>query len=114
MSKSYAKYIRIGNCSGSNTEYYRARRRLFRKKYAENISKAFQKAETWDENIADYATTIDDVYVHPEKQKKFINTWDEPTDGSWKMTKKDIKRKERCGGYLPKVYVVKSKNRIKK
>ena len=62
MSKSYAKYIRIGNCCGSNTDYYRARRRLFRKKYAENISKAFQKAESASE--PDFISMVATAYQY--------------------------------------------------
>lgn len=123
MSKSYARYRRVGNCVGSNTSYYRQRRRLYRARWKANMVRAFQKPEVRITEILNFApidpeydTTIDDVYVHPEKEHKFINRWDEPTDGSWYITSKDIKRYFDSGVYSRRYgnYCVKGKNKVKK
>ena len=85
--------------------------------------RAFQKPEVRITEILNFApidpeydTTIDDVYVHPEKEHKFINRWDEPTDGSWYITGKDIKRYFDSGDYSRRHgnYCVKGKNKVKK
>lgn len=123
MSKSYARYRREGNCVGSNTSYYRIRRRLYRAKWKANLVKAFQNSKTRPCEILDYTsidpewnTTIDDVYVHPEKEHKFIDRWREPTDGSWHITSKDIIEYYETGEcrYRRGNYRVKGKNRVKK
>lgn len=123
MSKSYARYRRVGNCVGSNTSYYRQRRRLYRARWKANMVRAFQRSEVKFPEILsdtsinlDYYTTIDDVYVHPEKEHKFIDRWDEPTDGSWYITSKDIKRYFDSGYYSRRYgnYCVKGKNKVKK
>ena len=123
MSKSYARYRRVGNCGGSNTSYYRQRRRLYRARWKANMVRAFQRSEVKFPEILsdtsinlDYYTTIDDVYVHPEKEHKFIDRWDEPTDGSWYITSKDIKRYFDSGDYSRRYgnYCVKGKNKVKK
>ena len=123
MSKSYARYRRVGNCVGSNTSYYRQRRRLYRARWKANMVRAFQRSEVKFPEILsdtsinlDYYTTIDDVYVHPEKEHKFIDRWDEPTDGSWYITSKDIKRYFDSGDYSRRHgnYCVKGKNKVKK
>lgn len=67
MSRTYRKIIRCGNCCGSNTNYYRTRRRIFRRKTKQQLRI----------NLEDF--------VHPEKLKKFKDSWDEPTDGSWRV-----------------------------
>ena len=123
MSKSYARYRRVGNCVGSNTSYYRQRRRLYRARRKANMVRAFQRSEVkFPEILSDtsinlgYYTTIDDVYVHPEKEHKFIDRWDEPTDGSWYITSKDIKRYFDSSDYSRRHgnYCVKGKNKVKK
>ena len=124
MSKSYARYRRVGNCVGSNTSYYRQRRRLYRARWKANMIRAFQKPEVRITEILDFApidpeydTIIDDVYVHPEKEHKFIDRWDEPTGGSWYITSKDIKRYFDSDEYLRRYngnYCVKGKNKVKK
>ena len=123
MSKSYARYRRVGNCVGSNTSYYRQRRRLYRARWKANMVRAFQRSEVKFPEILsdtsinlDYYTTIDDVYVHPEKEHKFIDRWDEPTDGSWYITSKDIKRYFDSSDYSRRHgnYCVKGKNKVKK
>lgn len=76
MSKTYYKIIRCGNCLGSNTNYYRTKRRIFRRKAKQQLRI----------NLEDF--------VHPEKLKKFKDSWDEPTDGSylvnWDYIKNDL------------------------
>ena len=76
MSKTYHKVIRCGVCVGSNTTYYRARRRTFRR------------------NAKQYLRIKLENFIHPEKLRKFKNSWDEPTDGSylvnWDYIKNDL------------------------
>ena len=123
MSKSYARYRRVGNCVGSNTSYYRQRRRLYRARWKANMVRAFRRSEVKiSELLSDtpinleYYTTIDDVYVHPEKEHKFIDRWEEPTDGRWHITSKDIIEYYETGECLYRRgnYRVKGKNRVKK
>lgn len=75
MSRSYRKkYLRLGNCWGSNTEYYRTKRRQFRRKAKQQLH-----------------IKLED-FVHPEKLKVFKDYWDEPTDGSWLADAKYLKK----------------------
>lgn len=75
MSRSYRKkYLRLGNCWGSNTEYYRTKRRQFRRKAKQQLH-----------------IKLED-FVHPEKLKVFKDYWDEPTDGSWLADIKYLKK----------------------
>lgn len=76
MSRTYHKVIRCGNCCGSNTQYYRNKRRVYRRKTKQQLHIKLEE------------------FVHPEKLKQFKNYWDEPTDGSflvnWDYIKEDL------------------------
>ena len=98
MSKSYAKYKTCGICCGNNTPYYKDRRRKVRMKNKQRLENMIAH-----HNIEDY----DDVfepYIIPKK-----NSWDEPTDGTWKLTAKYLKMSK----YKYPYYITKN-NRIKK
>lgn len=76
MSRSYRKVICCGVCGGSNTDYYRLKRRVFRRKTRQQLH-----------------VKLDD-FVHPEELSKFKDSWDEPTDGTrlvdWDYIKTDL------------------------
>ena len=65
MSRTYHKVIRCGVCCGNNTDYYRTKRRIFRRKAKQQLR-----------------IKLED-FVHPERLKKFKDSLDEPTDGTW-------------------------------
>lgn len=71
MSDTYRKNIRVGICCGSNTNFYRKRRRTKRHRDNNRI-----RAVVANNNIED----IDDV-LNIEKIPK-RDSWNEPTDGS--------------------------------
>ena len=75
MSKSYSNYKTIGVCYGNNTPYYKARRRKFRSKNNQSIRNllAHSSIEDFDINYK--------PFHQPTK-----DSWDEPTDGSYKVT----------------------------
>lgn len=91
MSKSYSKYKRVGICTGSNTNYYRDRRRLFRTRDKQIIRNI----------LAHYdVDKFDDLYT-PENIP-FKNDWDEPTDGTIRITANDATRDDYRGIYATK------------
>lgn len=63
MSRTFKKYIKTGICCGSNTEWYRDRRRAFRRKAKQNLHKDGED------------------FVNPEDTKPYVDHWGEPTDG---------------------------------
>ena len=73
MSKSYGKYKTCGNCGGTNTIFYKLRRRKFRRKNKQALIKALHFNE---EFLA---------FIQPKK-----DAWNEPTDGVCLWYKKDI------------------------
>ena len=102
MSKSFGKYVTMGICYGSNTEYYRDRRKHQRhvnKQRIRNII-ANNNIEEFDEKYNPYNIPKKDNYV-------------EPTDGTYKLTGKKIKKEQKT--WLKKfgLYVTKN-NKIKK
>ncbi len=97
MSKSYGKYITVGFCYGSNTEYYRDRNRYFRNKNRQIIRNLVA-----NKNIQDF----EDCYLDFRQPRK--NDWDEPTDGTYKVTVRDTKNRS----WGTKIY--KFKNKIKR
>lgn len=104
MSKSYSKIKRIGICCGSNTEFYRAKRRNIRAKEKQAIRDTLTHT-----NISDF----DNVYT--PLNIPFKDTWSEPTDGTITMTARAIDRyaiKSPHGGYAG-VYTTKD-GKIKK
>ena len=97
MSKSYGRYKTVGICYGSNTEFYRDRRRherVVNKQQIRNLL-ANKNINEFDERFAQY------------KEPK--NTWDEPTDGSYKLYSKNEYFDK---GWYKNIY--RHKNKIKK
>lgn len=97
MSKSYSRYKRLGICYGSNTDFYRRRRRHERGVNNSNIRKILA-----NKDISDF----DDIFVPFKEPRNY--KWTEPTDGTFVL---DPKSKYLCTYGLRKV---KNKNRIKK
>lgn len=100
MSKSYGKYKTEGICTGDNTEFYRDRNRRVRTKNKNNIRNLIANG-----NIEDF----DDEFIPSKEPRNF--KWNEPTDGTWKRTAKDIKDNKHNES---NVYKMKDKNRVKK
>lgn len=101
MSKSFGKYLRLGFCYGSNTEYYRKRR-----KHQRHVNKQRIRNIIANNNIDEF----DEKYIPYNIPKR--NDWDEPTDGTYKLTGKDIKRKEK--EWFKKFAYVNKNNKVKK
>lgn len=77
MARTYRKVIKLGVCSGSNTEYYRYKRRKTRRKNNQNLRNL----------IANFPIDeIDDRFV---STKMIHDDWDEPTDGTYIIFKTD-------------------------
>ena len=72
MSRSYKKVLKLGNCTGSNTEYYKNRRRKLRRVSRQQLH------------------INEDDFVHPEKLMKYKDSWNEPTDGTFLVDRKDV------------------------
>lgn len=102
MSKSYGKYKTTGICTGSNTDYYRERR-----KHQRRVNKHRLRNTMANTDIEDF----DDKYQDLKIPKK--NDWDEPTDGTYKMTVKDLEELKGRTGKNYGVYSTKN-NKIKK
>lgn len=102
MSKSYGKYKTTGFCDGSNTEYYRERR-----KHQRRVNKHRLRNTIANNDIEDF----DDRYQDLKLPKK--NDWDEPTDGTYKMTVKDLEELKDRTGKKYGLYSAKN-NKIKK
>lgn len=77
MARTYRKVIKCGYCTGSNTEYYRNMNRKCRAKNRHSLRNllANNDIETVNDRIMDY------VPIH--------DSWDEPTDGTFLITKND-------------------------
>lgn len=82
MARSYKKTIRLGFGVGSNTWYYRNKRKTYRAMYKSNIARAMKSKNP------------DDNYVHPEFTGQFKDAWSEPTDGSWLITPEKVTDKK--------------------
>lgn len=91
MSKSYGKYKTVGICTGSNTSYYKDRRRKERTKNKQIIRNMMANYNPED---------FDDVYTEFKQSKK--NNWDEPTDGSIHVTADDTSDSDYNGIYTYK------------
>lgn len=100
MSKSYSKVKRVGICSGTNTDFYRERRKMFRAKDKQAMRDALAHCDIED---------FDDEY-EPHNEV-FKDEWTEPTDGSCIYTAKGIE--ETYKGGLRGVYTTKD-GKIKK
>lgn len=91
MSKSYAKKIKLGICSGSNTEFYRDRRKHQRHINSNRIKNVLANNE---------ADEFDDKYIPYNIPKN--DDWEEPTDGTFILTPQDAKEYEKYGIYVTK------------
>jgi len=72
MSRTFKKNIRCFVCCGSNTEYYRARRRKVRRRCNHQLRTLMANRLPED---------VDDLWTDPCLPKE--DQWDEPTDGHW-------------------------------
>ena len=97
MSKSYAKNIKLGICTGSNTEFYRDRRKHQRRVNSNRIKNVLANNEIEE---------FDDKYIPYNIPKR--DDWEEPTDGTVILSPKDVKELD---GY--NIYVTKN-NKIKR
>ncbi len=93
MGKSYGKYVTIGMCYGSNTEYYRQRNRFLRRKNRHLL------------NLAKSLIDIEEYF--PVKLPK-EDQWDEPTDGHWKVFANEIRKR------YSKYYRLNKNNKVKR
>jgi hypothetical protein len=91
MSKSYGNYATVGICTGSNTEYYRDRR-----KHQRNVNKQRIRNTIANNDIEDF----DDKFIPFEIPKK--NDWDEPTDGTLKVKSDDFEKVKDYNLYIDK------------
>lgn len=103
MSKSYAKHKSVGICVGSNTSFYRNRRKLQRHINKNRMRAAIAKSDT-DE--------IEDNFQPYNIVKK--DHWEEPTDGTVKYSPKEVKKLHEDTGKHFGLYVDKTNNKIKK
>ena len=103
MSKSYGKYKTIGICTGSNTDFYRERRKHQRhvnNNRIRNILANYENDE-FDDKYNDYKIPKED-------------SWEEPTDGHYKMTAKELNKiKKDYMKSFGNIYTTKN-NKIKK
>jgi hypothetical protein len=98
MSKSYGKYKMCGVCWGNNTPYYKNRRHKVRLKNNQSLRTIMTH------HNPEYYDDVFDPYIIPKKNDKM-----EPSDGTWKLTAKYLKRST----YKYPYYATKN-NRIKK
>ena len=83
MSRTYKKVLKLGICCGSNTEWYKQRRRSQRAKNRHALRKIRQMS------IETFANECE--FVEWPK----TDDWREPTDGSWLADTEAIKKWER-------------------
>lgn len=77
MARTYRKYVKCGYCTGSNTEYYRGRNRKARNVNRHNLRNLMANYDI--DVVNDKVMTVQ--YPH--------DSWNEPTDGTFLMTKND-------------------------
>lgn len=78
MSRTYRNYIRLGNCGGNNTKFYKYKNKQRRVKKRNVLHKIKQI------DITEFAN----CYIKPKEIKK--DSWREPSDGAWVFGSKDI------------------------
>lgn len=102
MSKSYGKYKTMGICYGSNTEFYRERRKHQRRVNKHRIRNTMANAdiEEFDEKYEEFTIPKND-------------TWEEPTDGHYKLTAKELRDMRKKNKKSYGVYITRN-NKIKK
>lgn len=78
MARTYRKFVKCGICNGSNTEYYREKNRKCRAKNRQTLRNMIVN---YDIETCSDLIPLGEVPIH--------NSWDEPTDGTYLITKKD-------------------------
>lgn len=91
MSKTYRKNVRVGICGGTNTDFYKDRRRFVRHK-----NKSMLKELLSTHTLQDIADAIFTFRI-PKK-----DTWEEPTDGCVVYNKDNINNPSK--GWLSKEF----------
>ena len=81
MSRTRKKYIKLGNCSGNNTQYYRQRRKT---ENAKNKHILINACKNYN---------IDEIDEHIYDIKFPHDSWNEPTDGTHIVDYKIAKEK---------------------
>ena len=79
MSRSYKKAVKCGICTGSNTEFYHSMNRKVRNKNNQMLRNLMANYDIEE---------IDDMIV---TYKPIHDDWNEPTDGTFLVNKKDKK-----------------------
>ena len=79
MSRTYRKYVKCGICTGSNTEYYRDMNRKCRSKNRQSLRNLIANKDI--EAIDDFISTYKPIH----------DSWREPTDGTFIVSKRDKK-----------------------
>lgn len=102
MSKSYAKYKTIGICCGSNTGFYRDRR-----KHQRHVNKHRIRNTIANSGIEEFDEKYEEYYI-PKN-----DDWEEPTDGHYKLTAKELRDMRKKNKKSYGLYVTKN-NKIKK
>lgn len=77
MSRTYRKFVKCGICNGSNTEFYRGRNRKSRRVNRSNLHSLITN------HTADEVDELVSVTKLPH------DSWNEPTDGTFLVSKKD-------------------------
>ena len=79
MARTYRKLVKVGTCTGSNTEFYRYMNRKCRNKNRQNLHNLMANYDI--ENIDNYISY----------SKPIHDSWNEPTDGTHLISRKDKK-----------------------
>ena len=80
MAKTYKKFVKCGICKGSNTKYYRDMNRKCRTKNRQSLRNLLAN---YDIEVVSDIIPYGEVPIH--------NDWDEPTDGTFLLSKKNKK-----------------------
>lgn len=102
MSKSYAKYKTMGICYGSNTDFYRERR-----KHQRRVNKHRIRNTMANSNIGEFDEKYEEFTI-PKN-----DDWEEPTDGHYKVTAKELNEIDKKRRKVFGLYTTKN-NKIKK
>lgn len=86
MSRTYRKNISIGIAGGDNREWYKLRRRNFRRKFNNNLRYLLSNFSIKE---------LSNLVLNPKYPKR--DTWTEPTDGRILYNKDIVKNKLRTG-----------------
>ena len=79
MSRTYHKNISIGLCHGDNRDYYKRRRRHFKKLFKQDFNSLLKHYAIED---------VSNLVLNPKYPKR--DTWNEPTDGRYLINKASL------------------------